>query len=593
MLTLLLVMIAGVVATTGPTLEPAHAAGATEVTSFGSNPGALKMFQYVPTGLPAGAPLVVAMHGCTQSALAYDEEPGWVALAERWKFALVLPQQQSLNNSNLCFNWFQSADIARDSGEALSIKQMVDKTKTSLGTNAARTYVTGLSAGGAMTSVMLATYPEVFAGGAVMAGLPYRCATTVAAALTCMSPGVDKTPSAWGDVVRSASTYTGTRPPVQIWHGSSDTTVKPINATELVDQWTNVAGADQTADVQDTVAGYPHNVYRDGAGRTAVEFYSLTGMGHGTPIDPGTGPTQCGIAAAYILDVNICSSYYIAKSWGLDSGDQTAPAVNITAPASGATVTGSVTVRADASDAVGVTKVEFYVDATLISTDTVPPYSAVWNSAGVADGTHRLIAKAYDAASNVGTDDDTPVTASNGTGGGGTFTSQSADDGYVKANADGTGATVGTLEATYGLASGKGSDGLINKSLLSFDTSSVPDGATVTGAEVTLTYASSFSDPWASPPANTLMLDVKNGCFGLCSTEAGDWAAPATAVAVADIAKFTSGTKTSGELNAAGLSAVNRTGMTQVRLAFSANPTSTAYLFVRSGAEATLHLTWQ
>jgi poly(hydroxyalkanoate) depolymerase family esterase len=504
MLTVLLMLVAGVAAVSGPALETAQAAGATEVPSFGTNPGALKMFRYVPSGLPAGAPMVVAMHGCTQSAAAYDDEPGWVALAERWKFAVVLPEQQASNNSSRCFNWFQGTDITRDSGEALSIKQMVDKTKADLGSNPARIFVTGLSAGGVMTSVMLATYPDVFAGGAIMAGIPFGCATTVSAAFSCMNPGVDKTPRAWGDLVRSATAYTGIRPTVQIWQGTSDSTVRPLNMTELVDQWTNVAGADQTAAVQETVAGYPHSIYRDASGRNAVELYSITGMDHGTPVDPGTGPTQCGTAAPYILDVNICSSYYIAKSWGLDSG-------------AGDSTTGSMNA---------------------------------------------------------------------------TFASRSAEDGYVKANADGSSASVGLFESTYGIASGRGTDNMINKSLLSFDTSSVPDGATVTAADVTITYANSFGDPWASPPANKFVLDVRNGCFALCSTEAGDWAAPATAGAVADIAKLTSGTTTSGGFNAAGLAAVNKAGLTQVRLAFAANP-PVAYVFIQSGAAATLHLTWQ
>ena len=319
LLILLLVLVAGIAGVTGPALQAAHAAEATEVTSFGTNPGALKMYRYVPSGLPVGAPIVVAMHGCTQSAASYDEEPGWIVLAERWKFAVVLPEQQASNNSSRCFNWFQSVDITRDSGEALSIKQMVDRTKVDLLSNPARTFVTGLSSGGVMTSVMLAVYPEVFAGGAVMAGIPFRCATTVSAAFGCMSPGADRTPRAWGDLVRSATTYVGIRPTVQIWHGTSDSTVRPRNMTELVDQWTNVAGADQTADFQETVAGFPHSVYRDALGRNAVELYSLTGMNHGTPVDPGAGPTQCGTARPFILDVNICSSYYIAKSWGLDS----------------------------------------------------------------------------------------------------------------------------------------------------------------------------------------------------------------------------------------------------------------------------------
>lgn len=592
-LAVLLPVTASLLVLTGPAASPAAAAGATQVTSFGTNPGALKMFRYVPAGLPAGAPMVVAMHGCSQAAAAYDEEPGWVALAERWKFVVVLPEQQSGNNSNRCFNWFESGDTARGSGEALSIKQMVDQTKADLGTDPARSYVTGLSAGGAMTSVMLAAYPDVFAGGAVMAGIPYRCATTLSGALSCMDPGVDKTPATWGNLVRGAFSFTGTRPTVQIWHGTSDATVKPLNMTELVDQWTDVAGIDQTPEVQDTVAGYPHKVYRDAAGRNAVESYSLTGMGHGTPIDPGTGSTQCGTAAPYILDVNICSSYYIGKAWGLDIA--TAPSVNLTAPSSGATVLGAVELTASATAASGVSKVEFFVDGTLLAVDTSAPYAATWDSTAVLDGVHRLMAKAYDPAGNVGSDDDTSVSVANGstTSTTGSFASRTAEDGYVKANADGTSATVGTLESTYGLAVGRGSDALINKTLLSFDTASVPDGATVTGAYLTLTHASSSGDPWASPAGNTLVLDVQSGCFSGCATEASDWSSAATAASAAQVVKFTSGTQNSSDLSAAGRSAVNRTGLTQIRLRFTSSPTSTAYVFVKNGAGATLHLTWQ
>ena len=142
----------------------------TQVASIGSNPGALKMYKHVPSGMPADAPLVVALHGCTQSAAAY-EASGWSALANTHKFYVVYPEQQSGNNSNKCFNWFESGDIARGQGEALSIKQMVDKMKADHLVDDKRVFVTGLSAGGAMTALMLATWPDVFAGGAIFAAL--------------------------------------------------------------------------------------------------------------------------------------------------------------------------------------------------------------------------------------------------------------------------------------------------------------------------------------------------------------------------------------------------------------------------------------
>jgi poly(hydroxyalkanoate) depolymerase family esterase len=284
----------------------AHAASVTEVTGFGTNPGNLRMFRYVPDGLPAGRPLVVALHGCTQDA-GYGTSSGWVALADRYRFSVLLPQQQTVNNSNKCFSWFQSFDITRGQGEAASIMQMVAKM------TAGPAYVTGLSAGGAMTSVLLAAYPEAFRGGGIVAGLPYGCATTVIDAFSCMNPGKNLTPQQWGDKVRAATPYNGPRPLVSIWHGTADFTVAVANQRELVGQWTNVHTTDAVADVTDTVAGYPHAVYRDAAGIPVVETHTITAMGHGQPVDPGAGAQQCGTATAYVL-----AAWHLAHGWGLD-----------------------------------------------------------------------------------------------------------------------------------------------------------------------------------------------------------------------------------------------------------------------------------
>jgi poly(hydroxyalkanoate) depolymerase family esterase len=292
---------------------PVSAAVPTEETGFGSNPGGLQMYRYAPTGLPAGAPLVVAMHGCSQNANQYGDESGWVQLADRWRFALVLPQK----TGNIgCFAWFDPASAARGRGEALSIKQMVDRMLSMYRGDANRVYVTGMSSGGAMTAVMLATYPDVFAGGAVVAGLPFGCATTSIQAFSCMNPGVNNSPKAWGDLVRAASSYRGPWPRVSLWHGSSDTTVAPANLTELMEQWTNVSGAGQTPAVSDTVAGYPHRVYADEDGRAVVETYQITGMRHGQPVVPAQ---QCGRANTYALDKGICAASYIAGFWGISA----------------------------------------------------------------------------------------------------------------------------------------------------------------------------------------------------------------------------------------------------------------------------------
>ncbi|TCS39318.1 poly(hydroxyalkanoate) depolymerase family esterase [Paucimonas lemoignei] len=321
-----------------------------EVTGFGTNPGALKMFKHVPTSMPTNAPLIVAMHGCTQSASAY-EGSGWSALANNYKFYVVYPEQQSGNNSNKCFNWFESGDIARGQGEALSIKQMVDKMKADYSIDANRVYVTGLSAGAFMTAVMAATYPDVFAGAAPIAGGPYKCATSMIDAFSCMSPGTDKTPAAWGDLARGGySGYNGRKPKISVWQGSSDTTVKPMNMDELMQQWTNYHGIDQTADVSETVKGFPHKVYKDASGNALVETWSITGMAHGTPVDPGTGAEQCGTSGSYILDVNICSSYHIAQFFGLTgAGTTTTTTVGSTSTTTGYTSTSSAPVTTTTS----------------------------------------------------------------------------------------------------------------------------------------------------------------------------------------------------------------------------------------------------
>lgn len=572
-----------------------------EVTGFGSNPGNLRMFKYVPSGLPAGAPMVVALHGCAQSASSYDDETGWQLLADRYRFSLLLPQQQSANNSSSCFNWFEAGDTARGQGEALSIKQMVDRMIADHGVATSRVYVTGLSAGGAMTSVMLATYPDVFAGGAILSGLPYRCATTQTAAFSCMNPGSDLTPAQWGDKVRAASTWTGPWPIVSIWHGDADYTVRPMNLAESMDQWTNVHGIDQTADVNDTVAGYPHKVYKDAAGVARVETYTITGMGHGTPVDPGTGESQCGTAGAYILDVNLCSSYYIARFFGLDNLDGVPPTAAITAPANGAGVSGTVTIAATASDDVGVDHVEFLLDGALLGSDATSPYAYAWNSATATNGSHVLTARAIDLAGNTGTSPQVNVTVSGGTGGGGgggspvtvTFANENANDGYVKATATGGSPALGTLESTYGLAIGRGTDGKFNRALLSFDTSSLPDTATVLSATLTVTYNSAYGDPWSNPAGNTLTIDANDGCIGTCTTATTDWAATVTASGVAQLNAFTGGTQTSSLFSAAGVSAVNRTGRTQLRLRFGANQTATHYLWIGNGTTATLTVTYQ
>ncbi len=286
-------------------------AAPTPVASFGANPGALNMYEYIPTNLPAGAPLVVVMHGCTMTA-ASMASAGWNTLADANGFAVVYPEQTSANNIEACFDWFGAADLARGQGENQSIISMIDTEIATHHSDPARVYVTGLSAGAAYAAVMLATWPDRFAAGSIMAGLPYRCAADVSGAFSCQNPGVAKSPTAWGDLVRAASSATAF-PRVQIWQGASDTTVAPANAAELVKQWTNVHGADQTPNTDEMIGAARHQAFADGA----VELYTITGMNHAIAIGGEGCPAT---RAMYFDDRGICSTVRAAAFFGVLGG---------------------------------------------------------------------------------------------------------------------------------------------------------------------------------------------------------------------------------------------------------------------------------
>jgi feruloyl esterase len=304
----------------------------TPVSDFGSNPGGLKLYAHVPERLAPSPGLVVVLHGCTQNAEGYDVGAGWSTLADRYGFVVLYPEQQSANNPRTCFNWFQPGDTARGKGEAASIAQMVKHAIKAYGIDPKRVFVTGLSAGGAMTATMLATYPDLFAGGAIVAGLPYQAAENVQEALEAMFQGGSRPASEWGDLVRSASRHRGPWPKVSIWHGGADTTVVPANAAELIKQWTNVHGLPETPSAEERVDGHARQVWRGPDGEVLVESYAVPGMGHGTPLAVGAGEDAVGQAGPFLLDVGISSSYQIAKFWGLTGERLTQPVRETAAP---------------------------------------------------------------------------------------------------------------------------------------------------------------------------------------------------------------------------------------------------------------------
>ena len=281
------------------------------------NPGNLLARTYVPKGVKAGAPLVVVLHGCTQNAAVYDHGSGWSQLADRHGFVLLFPEQQRANNPMLCFNWFSGNDSQRGMGEAASIRAMVDTVTKAHDLDRSRVFVTGLSAGGAMASVMLATYPEVFAAGAIIAGVAYGCASGVAEAFDCMGGRARSDARELGRRVRMASPHKGPWPRVQIWQGSADSTVVPSNADAIALQWAHLHDIGLRPDAVDKVGGHPRRVWADAEGRPVIEHYSITGMAHGIPLDPGTADHELGKAGPHMLDVGLSSTGHIAAFFGI------------------------------------------------------------------------------------------------------------------------------------------------------------------------------------------------------------------------------------------------------------------------------------
>jgi poly(hydroxyalkanoate) depolymerase family esterase len=281
------------------------------------NPGNLRARCYVPAGLEGPAPLVVVLHGCTQTAALYDQGSGWSTLADRHGFILLFPEQQRANNPMLCFNWFSGNDTQRGMGEAASIRAMVEAMRKTHKIDSGRIFVTGLSAGGAMASVMLATYPELFAAGAIIAGVAYGCASGVAEAFDCMNGRASADARELGRRIRRASPHKGPWPRVQIWQGSADRTVVASNADAIVLQWSDLHGLEPQPDRTDMIEGHPRRTWLAAGGEPLIEQYMITGMDHGIPLDPGTGEGESGQAGAHMLDVGLSSTDRIAGFFGI------------------------------------------------------------------------------------------------------------------------------------------------------------------------------------------------------------------------------------------------------------------------------------
>lgn len=293
-----------------------------EIMDFGTNPGNLSLFYYVPKTIKQNAPMVVVLHGCSQGATAAAELTGWNKLADEYGFYVMYPQQHFPNNPSHCFNWFKKNEIERGNGECESIKQMVDYMHKKFKTDSSRTFVTGMSAGGAMSVVMIATQPGMFKAAAIFAGGPYKPGSNIFTSSGSMVWGVNKTPDEWRELVwRENPAFKSKYPRVIVFHGTKDPVVNVRNAQELIEQWTCLHKADTIPDAIDSAYLGKKDVtriaYHAKENEEAVVFYKITDMGHAIPVDPGSCNNEGGKTGLFASDKHFYSTFYTACEFGL------------------------------------------------------------------------------------------------------------------------------------------------------------------------------------------------------------------------------------------------------------------------------------
>jgi len=271
---------------------PPDAAGTFDTLAFSSAAGARSYKLYIPPGVPeAPRPLVVMLHGCTQSPDDFATGTRMNRLADEHGFLVVYPEQSSRDNPQKCWNWFSPRDQVRGGGEPAVIAGIVREVAARHGADLHRVFVGGLSAGAAMAVVLGEAYPDLFAGVGVHSGLAYGSASDIPSALAAMKggrsglPGRRDLPAAGSSASKKASAPV----PTIVFHGDRDHTVQASNGVEIVRQATHAyrahaADAELTVTVSDGASeggrSYRRTRYTDGAGRVRIESWVIHGAGH-------------------------------------------------------------------------------------------------------------------------------------------------------------------------------------------------------------------------------------------------------------------------------------------------------------------------
>ena len=265
--------------------QPSHSKGAGEMRrhTFSSMHGKLDYLLYVPTSFDGPAPLIVMLHGCTQTAEDFARGTQMNALADELGFIVAYPEQAQSANPQKCWNWFRPGDQLNGRGEPALIAGIARAIIQNHEVDPARVYVAGLSAGGAAASIMACAYPDMFAAAGIHSGLSCGSANSLPSALAAMQ-GQSKAGT------RGKGRYV----PLITFHGDRDSTVHPSNSKRIHDVWANAPELQELRQVEErgTTAGgrtYRNRALADASGRTFAESWEITGAGHAWSGGSSTG----------------------------------------------------------------------------------------------------------------------------------------------------------------------------------------------------------------------------------------------------------------------------------------------------------------